>query len=182
MMKNIFKQSILLVRHHKTLKSLARRSSPLLLSRCAQTPHRLVGLGYSSSAVTTEHTNKANELQRQNNITDSPELDKIIENKYVMLRCCVAMWEDFPQGAMFDAGFIDTHIDEKFNPSTQVVLLLHDVFGNHTDFIPIIKPLYKLGYRVIAPSFPGITTHYLTVAEGRRLGITMRVGVFVTVK
>lgn len=154
-MKNIFKQSITFVRNYKTFQRLTARSSPSFLSRCVLNPNRLVVLNYSSSAGTVEYTNKARELQRQNSNVDTLDIDRLIENKYIVMKCCMGMWEDFPQGTMFDVGFIDTHSDQAYNPSIPVVLLLHDVFGNHTDFVPIIKLLAKLGYRVIAPSFPG---------------------------
>ncbi|KAJ8299590.1 hypothetical protein KUTeg_023650 [Tegillarca granosa] len=144
-MKNIFKQSITFVRNYKTFQRLTARSSPSFLSRCVLNPNRLVVLNYSSSAGTVEYTNKARELQRQNSNVDTLDIDRLIENKYIVMKCCMGMWEDFPQGTMFDVGFIDTHSDQAYNPSIPVVLLLHDVFGNHTDFVPIIKLLAKLG-------------------------------------
>jgi pimeloyl-ACP methyl ester carboxylesterase len=58
-------------------------------------------------------------------------------------------------GVVFDTAYLDSHPAVGFNPDMPVLVALHDSPGSSTDLVPLLQPFVNLGYRVIAPDFPG---------------------------
>ncbi|KAL5007160.1 hypothetical protein ScPMuIL_015966 [Solemya velum] len=92
----------------------------------------------------------------------STQSDNLAQNKesklkprYLYVRTSQERWEELPDGLVFDVAYLDTHPGSQYDPNVPLIVALHDSPGSHEQFQPIFESLTKLGYRVIAPNFPG---------------------------
>ncbi|XP_069133381.1 uncharacterized protein [Argopecten irradians] len=80
----------------------------------------------------------------------------LLEKRYIPVRTCYDLWYDVPKaGLTFDVEYYDSRPDESIDPGVPLVLALHDSPGSAKDLLPVLHLLARLGYRVIAPNFPG---------------------------
>lgn len=81
--------------------------------------------------------------------------ERELQIRHLFVRCCVDFWDDYRIGVIFDTAYVDSHADSAFNPEIPVIVFLHNTPGSSADLLPLLQPLSNLGYRVIAPDFPG---------------------------
>ena len=85
------------------------------------------------------------------------ELESIFPLRYVFVKTNVTFWEEYPDGILFDVGYVDTSIgnttSSKRNP---VIVALPSSAGSHMELQETLLTFAKLGYRVIIPNLPGM--------------------------
>ncbi|XP_062573916.1 uncharacterized protein LOC134235787 [Saccostrea cucullata] len=78
-----------------------------------------------------------------------------ISLRYITVHSLYDFYEECPFGILFDVCYIDSHPDGVVGKGIKTVVFLPGSPGSHLDVLPLMKPLARAGYRVIAVNFPG---------------------------
>ncbi|GAB1608397.1 uncharacterized protein LOC115214079 [Argonauta hians] len=74
--------------------------------------------------------------------------------RYVFVTTSNTIYEDVPDGFMFDTAYVDSHADSSYNPKLPVILAVHNLRSSHEELVPFLAPLVLKNYRVIAVNLP----------------------------
>ncbi|XP_014772930.1 uncharacterized protein LOC106871135 [Octopus bimaculoides] len=74
--------------------------------------------------------------------------------RYVFVTTSESIWEDIPDGFVFDTGYVDSHAGSPYDPKIPLILAVHNLMSSHEDLIPLLAPLVLKNYRVIAVNLP----------------------------
>ena len=125
------------------------------LYRDVKSIHKICGCTCSKNLHLVRSATSNTSLQNNTQNTVDRKNVRELASRFLYVKSCVDYWVEFPMGVVFDTAYLDSHPAVGFNPDMPVLVALHDSPGSSTDLVPLLQPFVNLGYRVIAPDFPG---------------------------
>ena len=125
------------------------------LYRDVKSIHKIYGCTCSKNLHLVRSATSNTSLQNNTQNTVDRKNVRELASRFLYVKSCVDYWVEFPMGVVFDTAYLDSHPAVGFNPDMPVLVALHDSPGSSTDLVPLLQPFVNLGYRVIAPDFPG---------------------------
>ncbi|XP_061178630.1 uncharacterized protein LOC133187285 [Saccostrea echinata] len=107
----------------------------------------------NSSSLKSLYQSVTQSLTTDQNETISQTSD--ISLRYITVHSLYDFYEECPYGILFDVCYVDSHPDGVVGKDIKTVVFLPGSPGSHLDVLPLMKPLERAGYRVIAVNFPG---------------------------
>lgn len=89
--------------------------------------------------------------ERDETFSDTAELSV----RYITVHTLYDFYVECPDGILFDVCYVDSHPDGVGGKDIKTVVLLPTSPGSHLDVLPLMRPLVRAGYRVVAVNFPG---------------------------
>ncbi|KAK3102126.1 hypothetical protein FSP39_009021 [Pinctada imbricata] len=75
--------------------------------------------------------------------------------RFIFVHTLTDVYVDVKYGGIYDVCYLDSDPTADFKVTCPTVLAFHESPGTHRDFLKVLTPLAKMGYRVIVPNFPG---------------------------